>query len=44
MNGIVAPLFDHTIRAGLSDFGWVASDTMFQAAKKLAVVNPHFHP
>lgn len=44
MNGIIAPLFDHTIRAGISDFGCVASDTMFQAAKKLALVNRFFHP
>ena len=37
-------LLDHTKGAGLTDFGCASTDTMFQAAKKLAVVNPHFHP
>ncbi len=37
-------LLDATSGAGLTDFGCVATDTMFQAAKKLAKVNRFFHP
>ena len=37
-------LLDHATGAGLKDHGCVPTDTMFQTAKKLAVVNPHFHP
>ena len=37
-------LLDHTKGAGVTDFGCAATDTMFQAAKKLAAVNRHFHP
>lgn len=37
-------LLDHTKGAGLTDFGCVATDTMFQAAKKLSKANPLFRP
>ena len=37
-------LLDHTTGAGLKDHGCAPSDTMFQAAKKLAAVNRFFHP
>ena len=37
-------LLDHIAGAGLKDFGCVPTDTMFQAAKKLAVANRFFHP
>ena len=37
-------LLDHATGAGLKDHGCAATDTMFQAARKLAALNPCFHP
>jgi len=37
-------LLDSTAAAGLTDYGCLATDTMFQAARKLAQANPFFEP
>lgn len=42
--GALPHLLDHTTGAGLTDYGCVASDTMFHAARKLARAHPRFAP
>ena len=37
-------LLDHETPARLTDHGCLATDTMFQAARKLAAANPRFAP
>ncbi len=37
-------LLDSATGAGIQDHGCATSDTMFQAATKLAIANPHFRP